>query len=125
MNGCTVIITVLQCLVSNKIISMKKFKIQGMFFFFDWALGIRSFIFTNPGGAQALGKEFPTSAPRLIQGTNPQFNALRSSLHSMSFEPKTLRSILKVSGCPTTEPTNWGSKYQACLNTSSTKHDFC
>jgi hypothetical protein len=32
----------------------------------------------------------------------------RSILHSVDFEPKTLRSILKVSGCPTTEPTPWG-----------------
>jgi hypothetical protein len=31
--------------------------------------------------------------------------APRSSLHSVGFEPRTLRSILKVSGCPTIEPT--------------------
>jgi hypothetical protein len=32
----------------------------------------------------------------------------RSSLHSVDFKPKTLRSILKVPGSPTIEPTPWG-----------------
>jgi hypothetical protein len=37
-------------------------------FFFLLALGVQSiFAPTNPGGAQALGKEFPASAPRVIQ----------------------------------------------------------
>ena len=36
-------------------------------FIFLLALGVQNFVLTNPGGAQALGKEFPTSAPRVIQ----------------------------------------------------------
>ena len=42
---------------------------------FSLAPNIRSFAPTNPKGAQALSKEFPTSAPRLIHGANPQSNS--------------------------------------------------
>ena len=39
------------------------------FFFFSFcALGVQDFVLTNPKGAQALGKEFLTSAPWVIQG---------------------------------------------------------
>ena len=38
--------------------------------FFDWHRVSEAFAPTNPGGAQALDKEFPTSAPRVIQGAN-------------------------------------------------------
>ena len=45
---------------------------------------------TNPGGAQALGKEFPASAPRLIQ-VLPSPMALRNCLHPVGFELETLK----------------------------------
>jgi hypothetical protein len=38
------------------------------FFFFLWHKISETFAPTIPGGAQALYKEFPASAPRLIQG---------------------------------------------------------
>ena len=38
------------------------------FFLFWLALAVHNFVPTNPRGAQALGKEFPASAPRVIQG---------------------------------------------------------
>ena len=38
-------------------------------FIFLLALGVQDFVLTNPGGAQALSKEFPASAPQVIQGT--------------------------------------------------------
>ena len=39
-----------------------------LFFYFLLAPGVQDFVLTNHGGAQALGKEFPASAPRVIQG---------------------------------------------------------
>ena len=44
------------------------------FFFFYLAPSIWSFTLTYPDGAHALSKEFPKSAPWLIQGTNPKFD---------------------------------------------------
>jgi hypothetical protein len=41
------------------------------FFFFDMA-HTQSFPPTNTKGAQAFSKEFPASAPQLIQKANPQ-----------------------------------------------------
>jgi hypothetical protein len=38
------------------------------FFYFDWYRVSKAFVLTIPGGAQALGKEFPASAPWVIQG---------------------------------------------------------
>ena len=49
-------------------------------FFYLLAPGVQSiFAQTNPGGAQALGKEFPASAPRGIQEAIkfPQFDGLK------------------------------------------------
>jgi hypothetical protein len=42
--------------------------------------------------------------------------ALRSSLHSVGFKPKTVKSILKVPSCPTTEPTPWRITYLNIYN---------
>ena len=38
------------------------------FIFFYWHQVSEAFALTNSGGASALGKEFSTSAPRVIQG---------------------------------------------------------
>ena len=38
-------------------------------FIFDWHRVSEAFAPTISGGAQTLGKEFPTSAPQVIQGT--------------------------------------------------------
>ena len=53
------------------------------FFFFLLVPGVRSFAPTNPGGAQALGKEFLTGAPWLNQGANPQFDSPKEQFASM------------------------------------------
>ena len=37
-------------------------------FYFDWYRVSKAFALTIPGSAQALGKEFPASASRVIQG---------------------------------------------------------
>lgn len=42
-----------------------QYHFNSFFLFFGFAPGVRAP--TNPGGANALGKEFPASAPRLIQ----------------------------------------------------------
>ena len=55
----------------------KQLRKQYTTFFFCLTPGIQSFAPTNPKDAQALKKEFPASAIRLIQG-----------VHSQSYSPK-------------------------------------
>jgi hypothetical protein len=45
-----------------------------IFLFFYLVPGIQSYVPTNPGGIQVIGKEFPISTLQLIQGANPQFD---------------------------------------------------
>jgi hypothetical protein len=52
------------------------------FFFFFWiSTRCPGQGLTNPGGAQALGKEFPASAPWLIHGLCPSLMAPWNCLH--------------------------------------------
>lgn len=43
----------------------------GFLFFYYWHQVSGTVSPKNPGGASALGKEFPASVPRVIQGENP------------------------------------------------------
>ena len=63
------------------------FKVLGDFFFiFYLAPGIQSFAPTNYRGAQALNKEFFTSVPSLIQGTNPQSDSPKKQFAHSEFQ---------------------------------------